>query len=85
MANENSERTALLDQRTLDLADRLFEDDADAVRSALSYIRETWDGQDGTDQTPAEAFRTIADYADQIAKVLDTYEEAEHIVRKKEG
>lgn len=82
MAEESHEYTARLDQRALDLADRLIEEDGDEVRSALAFIRETWDGGDGEDQTPAEAFRTIAAYANEVAKVLDTYEEAEHIVRK---
>ncbi|MEU4051196.1 hypothetical protein AB0F09_18610 [Streptomyces olivaceus] len=83
MTEQTHEHTARLDQRTLTLADRLIESDADEVRSALAFIRETWDGRDGDDQTPAEAFRTLADYATEIAKLLDTYEEAEHIVRKK--
>ena len=81
MNEETHERTARLDQRALDAADRLIESDGDEVRSALAFIRETWDGGDGEDQSPAEAFRTIADYANEIAKILDTYEEAEHIVR----
>lgn len=83
MTEETQERTARLDQRALDAADRLIESDGDEVRSALAFIRETWDGSYGEDQSPAEAFRTIAGYANEIAKILDTYEEAEHVVRTK--
>lgn len=76
-----SEHTARLDQRTLDLAERLIESDADELRLALTHMRETWDGSDSDTRTPAEAFRAIAVNANEIARILDTYEEAEHIVR----
>lgn len=74
----DTEYAARLDARILELADRLPQDEADEIRSGLAYIRETWDGQDGEDQSPAEAFGTIADWATGIAKILARHENTEN-------
>lgn len=75
MGNNSNEHVARLDKRTLAIADGMSGSDEDVLLSGLAYIRETWDGQEGDDQTPAEAFRTIADWATEIAKVLDEHKE----------